>query len=123
MPTENRSSSIADEIELHNLREQLQECADDRAALMGTVKALRAELADQDALLREHSGKLIVLAARLLQEPLRVLNGDLDSDGPITRIKVTDGVERAGNSLGGLAVEVRRVADALSASTEPESKS
>lgn len=53
MPTENRSSSSADEIELHNLREQLQECADDRAALIGKVKALRTQLAERDALLRE----------------------------------------------------------------------
>lgn len=53
MPTENRSSSIADEIELHNLREQLQECADDRASLIGKVEALRTQLAERDALLRE----------------------------------------------------------------------
>lgn len=77
------------------------------------------QLAERDALLGEQSGKLIVLAARLLQEPLRVLNHDLDSDGPITRIKVTDGVERASDSLGGLVLEVRRAANALSAIASP----
>lgn len=71
-------------------------------------------------LVREQSSKLIDLAARLTQEPLRVLNRDLDGEGPITRIKLTDGVGRAGDSLSGLALEVRRVADALSASAEPK---
>lgn len=91
-------------------------------------RTLRTTLVERDALLREQSGNLIVLAARLLQEPLRVLNSDLDSDKPITRIKVTDGVERAGNSLGDLALEVRHAADALSACagqstrTEPDNE-
>ncbi|MCE0989365.1 hypothetical protein [Pseudomonas alloputida] len=83
------------------------------------VMSLRAQLAERDALLRDQSGKLIELAARLIQEPLRVLGGYLDNEGPITRNKATHGVEQAGDSLGGLALEVRRVADALSASAEP----
>lgn len=77
------------------------------------------KLAERDALLREQSGKLIVLAARLIQEPLRVLGCYLDNEGPITRNKATHGVEQASDSLGGLALEVRRVADALSASADP----
>lgn len=38
MPTENRSNYIADEIELHNLREQLRECDDDRATLISSAR-------------------------------------------------------------------------------------
>lgn len=83
----------------------------------------RTQLAEREALLREQSGKLIVLAARLIQEPLRVLGGYLDNEGPITRNKATHGVEQAGDSLGGLALEVRRVADVLSASAEPKATS
>lgn len=116
--------------ELQELRQQLKD-ADEKIAIIQEqrevlergsaelVLSLRAQLAERDALMRDQSGKLIVLASRLLQEPLRVLNRDLDSEGAITRIKVTDGVERASDSLGGLAMEIRRVADALSASAEP----
>ncbi|WP_406833794.1 hypothetical protein [Pseudomonas asiatica] len=87
-------------------------------SLKGEANDLRVQLAERDAPLREVSGKLIVLAARIIEEPLRALRNDLDSDGSITRIKVADGVDQAGNSLGGLAVAIRRVADALSASAE-----
>lgn len=107
----------AEEVEL--LRVELGEAKGEYDRSANKVEALRAQLAERDALLRGQSGKLIVLASHLLQEPLRALSRDLDSEGSITRIKVMDGVERASDSLGGLAMEIRRVADALSASAEP----
>ena len=102
--------------------EELQDCEAQRDEFYAEVTKLRSQLAERDALLREHSGSLIVLAARLIQEPLRVLGVYLDNEGPITRNMVTHGVEQAGDSLGGLALEVRRVADALSASAEPSAE-
>ncbi|MDH1143257.1 hypothetical protein N5C60_01360 [Pseudomonas mosselii] len=109
----------ADPGEVEQIREGRKLLLEDLDRRDATVADLRAQLAEKDALLRGQSGKLIVLAARLIQEPLRVLGGYLDNEGPITRNKTTHGVEQGGDSLGGLALEVRRVADALSASAEP----
>ncbi|MDD2116973.1 hypothetical protein [Pseudomonas putida] len=84
---------------------------------------LRAQLAVRDALLRDNSGKLIRMAAHLISAPLFALQDLQDEDKKMTRARVDAAVDVADARLKDAAYELRRIADALSASAEPRVKS
>ncbi|TDJ77300.1 hypothetical protein E2H86_08950 [Pseudomonas putida] len=79
----------------------------------------RAQLAERDALLREKSGDLIRMAAHLISAPLFALQDLQDEDKKMTRARVDMAVDTADTRLKDAAYELRRIADALSASAEP----
>ncbi|MCE0934825.1 hypothetical protein QVM62_14600 [Pseudomonas putida] len=79
----------------------------------------RAQLAERDALLRDNSGKLISMAAHLISAPLFALQDLQDEDKKMTRARVDAAVDSADARLKDAAYELRRIADALSASAEP----
>jgi hypothetical protein len=109
----------ADPAEVERLREGITKhwkvVCDQRAEL----DTLRAQLAERDALLRDNSGKLIRMAAHLISAPLFALQDLLDEDKKMTRARVDAAVESADARLKDAAYELRRIADALSASAEP----
>lgn len=80
---------------------------------------LRAQLAEQDSLLRDKSGDLIRMAAHLISAPLFALQDLQDEDKKMTRARVDMAVDTADARLKDAAYELRRIADALSASAEP----
>ncbi|MBC3491931.1 hypothetical protein [Pseudomonas taiwanensis] len=80
----------------------------------------RAQLAERDTLLRDKSGDLIRMAAHLISAPLFALQDLQDEDKKMTRARVDHAVDVADARLKDAAYELRRVADALSASAEPE---
>ncbi|MNP19311.1 hypothetical protein D3C76_1118330 [compost metagenome] len=77
------------------------------------------KLAERDALLRDNSGKLIRLAAHLISAPLFALQDLQDEDKKMSRARVDKAVDTADARLEDAAYELRRIADALSASAEP----
>jgi len=83
----------------------------------------RAQLAERNALLRDKSGDLIRMAAHLISAPLFALQDLQDEDKKMTRARVDHAVDVADGKLKDAAYELRRIADALSASAEPEAKS
>jgi hypothetical protein len=83
----------------------------------------RAQLVERDALLRDNSGKLIRMAAHLISAPLFALQDLQDEDKKMTRARVDHAVDVADGRLKDAAYELRRIADALSASAEPRVKS
>ncbi|HGY9625399.1 TPA: hypothetical protein ACOJM5_001760 [Pseudomonas putida] len=80
---------------------------------------LRAQLAERDALLRDKSGDLIRMAAHLISAPLFALQDLQDEDKKMTRARVDHAVDVADARLKDAAYELRRIADALSASAGP----
>ena len=92
-----------------------QECVN----LTVECEALRAQLAERDALLREKSGDLIRMAAHLISAPLFALQDLQDEDKKMTRARVDHAVDVADARLKDAAYELRRIADALSASADP----
>lgn len=80
---------------------------------------LHAQLAERDALLRDKSGDLIRMAAHLISAPLFALQDLQDEDKKMTRARVDAAVDSADARLKDAAYELRRIADALSASAEP----
>ncbi|AFO47177.1 hypothetical protein T1E_1322 [Pseudomonas putida DOT-T1E] len=91
-----------------------------RAARMETA-TLRAQLDERNELLRDSSGKLIRLAAHLISAPLFALQDLQDEDKKMTRARVDKAVDTADARLKDAAYELRRIADALSASAGPSS--
>lgn len=89
----------------------------------GEVERLRAQLAERDAQLRDSSGKLVQMAAHLIGPPLRALHDLVDEDKRMTRPRVYSAVDFADARLKDAAYEIRRIADALSASAESQVKS
>ncbi|PYB87146.1 hypothetical protein DMX01_17725 [Pseudomonas fulva] len=79
----------------------------------------RAQLAEAHALLRDSSGKLVQMAAYLIGAPLRGLHDLQDEDKRMTRPRVDSAVDFADARLKDAAYEIRRIANALSASAEP----
>lgn len=79
----------------------------------------RAQLLERDALLREKSGDLIRMAAHLISAPLIALQDLQYEDKKMTRARVDKAVDTADARLKDAAYELRRIADALSASAEP----
>lgn len=77
------------------------------------------KLAERDTLLRENSGKLIRMAAHLISAPLFALQDLQDEDKKMSRARVDKAVDTADARLKDAAYELRRIADALSASAEP----
>ncbi len=93
-----------------------------QAELMGAnqrADAAERKLGEAVGLLRDSSGSLIKLAASLVGTPLRELHGLLDGDKRITRPRVDAAVNFAGERLRDTSYELRKLADALSASAEP----
>lgn len=91
-------------------------------AVAGEVERLRSlagQLAEQDALLRDKSGDLIRMAAHLISAPLFALQDLQDEDKKMTRARVDHAVDVADARLKDAAYELRRIADALSASAGP----
>ncbi|WP_210669135.1 hypothetical protein [Pseudomonas protegens] len=97
--------------QLHNEMSEARQLSD----------TLRAQLAERDALLRDNSGKLIRMAAHLISAPLFALQDLQDEDKKITRARVDKAVDTADARLKDAAYELRRIADALSASAGPSS--
>jgi hypothetical protein len=81
----------------------------------------RAQLLERGALLRDNSGKLIRMAAHLISAPLFALQDLQDEDKKMTRARVGKAVDTADARLKDAAYELRRIADALSASAGPSS--
>ncbi|HDS1779415.1 TPA: Lar family restriction alleviation protein [Pseudomonas putida] len=82
---------------------------------------LQAQLTEAQALLRDNSGKLIRMAAHLISAPLFALQDLQDEDKKMTRARVDTAVDTADARLKDAAYELRRIADALSASARPSS--
>ncbi len=85
------------------------------------AEQLRAKQAERDTLLRDNSGKLIRMAAHLISAPLFALQDLQDEDKKMTRARVDMAVDTADARLKDAAYELRRIADALSASAGPSS--
>ncbi|WP_405124388.1 hypothetical protein [Pseudomonas alloputida] len=79
------------------------------------------KLAERDTLLRDNSGKLIRMAAHLISAPLFALQDLQDEDKKMSRARVDKAVDTADARLKDAAYELRRIADALSASAGPSS--
>lgn len=109
----------ADPGEVERLREEIETL---KAAAMGIRDAWRedqAKLAERDAQRRDKSGDLIRMAAHLISAPLVALQDLQDEDKKMTRARVGHAVDVADAKLKDAAYELRRIADALSASAEP----
>ena len=85
------------------------------------AEQLRAKQAERATLLRDNSGKLIRMAAHLISAPLFALQDLQDEDKKMTRARVDKAVDTADARLKDAAYELRRIADALSASAGPSS--
>lgn len=83
---------------------------------------LSAQLAKRDELLRDKSGELIRMAAHLISAPLFALQDLQDEDKKMTRARVDRAVDVADARLKDAAYDLRRIADALSASAAVERK-
>jgi len=88
---------------------------------LSAIEQLNDKLAERDTLLRDNSGKLIRMAAHLISAPLFALQDLQDEDKKMTRARVDKAVETADARLKDAAYELRRIADALSASAGPSS--
>lgn len=117
--------------EVERLRAELSECASANANLCEELRTIHArkpwdyekKLAEAQELLREKSGDLIRMAAHLISAPLFALQELQDEDKKMTRARVDHAVDVADARLKDAAYELRRIANALSASAEPEVKS
>ncbi|MDD2002491.1 hypothetical protein [Pseudomonas putida] len=89
---------------------------------LSAIEQLNDKLAERDTLLRDNSGKLIRMAAHLISAPLFALQDLQDEDKKMTRARVDKAVDTADARLKDAAYELRRIADALSASAEPQVK-
>lgn len=87
--------------------------------LHSELQEAQGKLAERDTLLRDNSGKLIRMAAHLISAPLFALQALQDEDKKMTRARVDKAVDTADARLKDAAYELRRIADALSASAEP----
>jgi hypothetical protein len=88
---------------------------------LAAIEELSDKLAERDALLRDKSGDLIRMAAHLINAPLFALQDLQDEDKKMTRARVDHAVDVADARLKDAAYELRRIADALSASAGPSS--
>lgn len=88
---------------------------------LAAIEELSDKLAERDALLRDKSGDLIRMAAHLISAPLFALQDLQDEDKKMTRARVDHAVDVADARLKDAAYELRRIADALSASAGPSS--
>ncbi|MBS6039950.1 Lar family restriction alleviation protein [Pseudomonas sp.] len=106
--------------ERDTLRVELDSMAETFGMQEDKIDALRAQLVERDALLREKSGDLIRMAAHLISAPLIALQDLQDEDKKMTRARVNKAVDTADARLKDAAYELRRIADALYASAEPK---
>ncbi|MDD2019025.1 hypothetical protein [Pseudomonas putida] len=90
---------------------------------LSAIEQLNDKLAERDTLLRDNSGKLIRMAAHLVSAPLFALQDLQDEDKKMTRARVDKAVDTADARLKDAAYELRRIADALSASAAPDAMS
>jgi hypothetical protein len=104
---------------IDDLRTQLASTEQSRRSFFDLSQDLEKRLAERDALLRSKSGDLIQYAARLLGAPLRELNGLIDEGSRMTRPRVEAAVDFADSHMKDVAVQIRHIADALSAITKP----
>jgi hypothetical protein len=104
---------------IDSLRAQLANTEQSRRSFFDLSQDLEKRLAERDALLRSKSGDLIQYAARLLGAPLRELNGLIDEGARMTRPRVEAAVDFADSHMKDVAVQIRHIADALSAITKP----
>ncbi|MEX0292487.1 hypothetical protein AAH995_03970 [Pseudomonas putida] len=88
---------------------------------LAAIEELSDKLAERDALLRDKSGDLIRMAAHLISAPLFALQDLQDEDKKMTRARVDHAVDVADARLKDAAYELRRIADALTASAAPSS--
>lgn len=88
---------------------------------LAAIEELSDKLAERDTLLRDKSGDLIRMAAHLISAPLFALQDLQDEDKKMTRARVDHAVDVADARLKDAAYELRRIADALSASAGPSS--
>ncbi|MCE0967841.1 hypothetical protein [Pseudomonas sp. NMI4491_12] len=105
--------------ELNEWKQRCQYNADTAHDVGRERDALRAQLAERDALLRDKSGDLIRMAAHLISAPLFALQDLQDEDKKMTKARVNHAVEVADARLKDAAYELRRIADSLSTSAEP----
>lgn len=101
------------------LRAQLAELTEAFSESQEEVVKHGKMLAEAQALLRDKSGDLIRMAAHLISAPLFTLQDLQDEDKRMTRSRVDHAVDVADARLKDAAYELRRIANALSASTEP----
>ncbi|HDS1728220.1 TPA: hypothetical protein QEM47_000943 [Pseudomonas putida] len=88
---------------------------------LAAIEELSDKLAERDALLRDKSGDLIRIAAHLISAPLFALQDLQGEDKKMTGVRVDHAVDVADGRLKDAAYELRRIADALSASAGPSS--
>jgi len=112
---------MTDSGEVKQLREVIKHSDDQIMRQSLRISNQRAQLAERDALLREKSGDLIRMAVHLISAPLVALQDLQDEDKKMTRARVDKAVETADARLKDAAYELRRIADALSASAGPSS--
>ncbi|MEW9857835.1 hypothetical protein [Pseudomonas putida] len=112
---------MTDSGEVEQLREVIKFSDDQIMRQSLRISNQRAQLAERDALLREKSGDLIRMAAHLISAPLFALQDLQDEDKKISRARVDKAVDTADARLKDAAYELRRIADALSASAGPSS--
>jgi hypothetical protein len=105
--------------EVEQLREVIKHSDSNIQRQSLRISNQRAQLAERDAVLRDNSGKLIRMAAHLISAPLFALQDLQDEDKKMTRARVDAAVDSADARLKDAAYEIRRIADALSASAEP----
>jgi hypothetical protein len=104
---------------IEQLRSELGEAKGEYDRSANKVAALCAQLTERDAVLRDKSGDLISMAANLISAPLFALQDLQDEDKKMTRARVDHAVDVADARLKDAAYELRRIADALSASAAP----
>jgi len=112
---------MTDSGEVEQLREAIKHSDEQIMRQSLRISNQRAQLAERDALLRDNSGKLIRMAAHLISAPLFALQDLQDEDKKMTRARVDKAVDTADARLKDAAYELRRIADALSASAGPSS--
>ncbi|HDS1728938.1 TPA: hypothetical protein QEM47_001673 [Pseudomonas putida] len=113
----------AEPAEVERMKAELVESDHAFVRMTSEAEKLRAQLEERDALLRDNSGKLIRMAAHLISAPFLALQDLQDEDKKMTRARVDHAVDVADARLKDAAYELRRIADALSASAEPRVKS
>ena len=114
---------MTDSGEVEQLREVIKHSDDQIMRQSLRISNQRAQLAERDALLREKSGDLIRMSAHLISAPLFALQDLQDEDKKMTRARVDKAVDTADARLKDAAYELRRIAEALSASAAPDAMS
>ncbi|WP_439253161.1 DUF3850 domain-containing protein [Pseudomonas monteilii] len=110
---------MADTGSIDQLSQIIRDLNDERDEIGAEAGRLRTQVAERDALLRDKSGDLIRMAAHLISAPLFALQDLQDEDKKMTRARVDHAVDVADARLKDAAYELRRIADALSASAGP----